>query len=78
MWPPAFYAFSVRGDPCLAAALSIAGGGRAQDVRAAAAAICAVSEAFRLARHMPQGRRGAATEALRAAVRAVRERAWAR
>lgn len=46
--------------------------------RAAAAALRAASEAFRVVRRIPWRRRAATRDSLHAGVRAVRERAWAR
>lgn len=78
LWPPLFYAFQLRGDRCLAAAIAIAAGGSPSEVKAAAAVLCAASETFRIVRHISRRRRIATQDALRACVWAVCERAWLR
>lgn len=76
LWPLLFYSFRVRGDPCLAVAMATAASGSEAEIRAATAVMCAASEAYHVARHLPRRRSTAMRHSLRACMRAVRERAW--
>lgn len=75
LWPPLFYAFAIRGDPCLVAVVVLAAAPGGPGPSEVSLALCA---AYRLVCHVPRGQRAATHDSLRAAVRAVRERAGAR